>query len=193
MDVEAVLLTGGASRRMGADKAGLLVHGVPQATRIALALLGAGIPVTVLGRSPIEGCSFLQDAEEFAGPLTAIARHEPSLEFVFVCSCDLPRFDPHLVGFLRERIRTHVAAVPEVNGWRQPLCALYHRSAFDQLTAVLARERSCAMGWLDALDHVRIGEEAMRESGLDPLCAQGANTREELDELLRASLDKATR
>lgn len=184
VDIEAVLLTGGASRRMGADKASLLIQGVPQAERIALGLQRAGLPVTVLGRMPIERCSFVLDAEEFAGPLSALARFEPSADFVFVCSCDLPRFDSLLVQFLRQRIGAHEAAVPVVNGWRQPLCALYRGSAFEKLGPILDSGHGCAMSWLDSLDHVVLAEEAMRESGIDPLCAQGANTREEWDELL---------
>ena len=87
--IEAVVLTGGESRRMGFDKASIAIDGVPQADRIVRQFLAAGLPVTVLGRQPINGAAFLPDEEMFGGPIAALTRFVPSAEFVFVSSCDL--------------------------------------------------------------------------------------------------------
>ena len=184
MTIEAVLLTGGASRRMGEDKAKLLIDGVPQAKRIADSLLGAGIPVTTLGREPIEGCAFVADTAEFAGPLAALARFQPTADAVFVASCDLPRFDVQLVDLLASALGDSDAAIPFVNGFRQPLCALYRASAFDQLDGL---NDACTMGWVDALACAIVTEEDLRTAGIHPLSTQGANTRSELQEMLEGS------
>src|SRR4051812_28771963 len=95
--LEAVLLTGGASRRVGEDKAKLLVEGEPLARRISRLLIDSAIPVTVLGGEPLPDCEFLADEEAFRGPLAAISRFIPSREYVFVCSCDVPGFSPELI------------------------------------------------------------------------------------------------
>lgn len=187
MRIEAVLLTGGASRRMGEDKAGILIDGVPQAQRIADALGAVGLPVTVLGREPIPGHAFLRDANEFAGPLSALAQFAPSADAVFVCSCDLPLFDARIASTLAERLGDRDASVPQVNGFRQPLCALYRAKAFAHILNVLGQEGACAMRWLDALDHVIVHEDEVCSAGVDPQCAQGANTREEFERMLSAS------
>lgn len=151
MDIEAALLTGGASRRMGADKAKLLVDGEPLAQRIARLLMESRIPVTVLGREPLLGCAFIADPEDFAGPLAALARFTPSGEFVFVCSCDVPEFSPDLISDLRSQISKSEAAVPVVDGRLQPLCALYRASAFAK-AADLARDgEKRIMRWIDSL------------------------------------------
>lgn len=184
MNVEAALLTGGASRRMGTDKARLVVDGRPQARRTADALLTLGIPVTVLGREPLDGCDFVGDREELAGPVAALAQFLPTVELVFVCSCDIPLFDGRLVEVLMERIEDRDAAAPEVNGWRQPLCALYRHSAWNKLPDLLRVEDACAMHWLDALDHTVVSSDVLAKRGLDPRSAQGANTELELAELL---------
>lgn len=183
-DLEAVLLTGGRSSRMGRDKATLPVDGVPQAKRIIDLLSSLGVETTVLGREPVEGASFLPDHAEFAGPLAALARYEPKREFVLVLSCDLPRFSPAILDLMKERIESAQAAVPVVDGFRQPLCALYRSQAFGVLQQI---EDPCAMGWLDALQVQLIPESDMAEAGIDPRVARGANTPEEFKAALEGA------
>jgi molybdopterin-guanine dinucleotide biosynthesis protein A len=184
MRVEAALLTGGASRRMGQDKASIRIGGIPQAERIANALKAEDIVVTILGKSAIAGYGFLADNGEFAGPLAALSRFEPHREVVFVCSCDLPLFDARIVHVLANSLGGRQAAVPMVNRYRQPLCAIYTANAFSAIPEVLAAEGACTMRWLDSVPHVVVPEEQLKVHGLDPQCAQGANTREEFEAML---------
>ena len=171
---------------MGKNKASILIDGVPQAQRIADSLHAEGIRVTVLGRDPLPGHQFLRDADDFAGPLSALARFEVAEDAVFVCSCDLPLFDSKIVTVLSAAIGKKDVAAPLVNGYRQPLCALYRSHAFAKISSVLAQKGACAMRWLDGLESITIGEEQLRESALDPQCAQGANTFEEFERMLAA-------
>ena len=172
---------------MGEDKAAILVDGVPQALRIAKAISFMGIPITVLGRNPIDGHGFLPDAEEFAGPLAALARFTPQADAVFVCSCDLPLFDARIIEVLAANTTGAFAAVPKVNGFRQPLCALYRKEAFAEIDAVLDQDGACPMRWLDSLEHVIVTEEELNAAGINPQCAQGANTQEEFQKMFRAN------
>lgn len=181
MTIEAVVLTGGESRRMGRDKAKLPIDGVPQAGRIVRQFVDAGIPVTVLGREAIPGAAFLRDQYEFGGPIAALAAFGPKAAQVFVASCDLPRFDIRLVEFLQMRIGNAGACAPEVDGFRQPLCALYSASAFDKLSTL---EDQCAMGWLNSLDTIIVPESDLEKAGLGSAIARGANTPEELNRAL---------
>ena len=98
---------------MGEDKAAILVDGIPQALRIVQAISSMGIPITVLGRKPIDGHGFLPDAEEFAGPLAALSRFTPQADAVFVCSCDLPLFDARIIEVLAANLSGAFAAVPQ--------------------------------------------------------------------------------
>jgi len=179
MTLEAVVLTGGRSRRMGQDKASLSIEGVPQARRIVNQLASHGLAVTILGREPIEGAAFLKDKEEFGGPIAALAAFTPTTDAVFVTSCDLPNFDVALIDLLSQKIGTAEACAPVTDGFRQPLCALYKREAFDKLASL---EDQCAMSWLNALDTQLVSEDELRSAGIDPASTRGANTPEEFAE-----------
>lgn len=178
--VEAVVLTGGASRRMGRDKASLLFEGVPLALHVTHKLKPVVAKVTVLGREEVPGFSFLADSEEYTGPLSALMRFKPSRRLVFVCSCDMPRFDPALVELCQSNIRLATVCVPVVDGSRQPLCALYRASSF-------ARMQECGshsmMGFLDSVATVELSEKALSASGVSPASVRSANTPEELAKL----------
>lgn len=167
---------------MGQDKAKLPIDGVPQAERIVRQFLAAHIPVTVLGRESVQGAGFLRDQSEFGGPIAALLAYQPKADFVFVASCDLPQFDVKLVDFLMRRIGSADACAPEVDGYRQPLCALYTARAFSKLETL---EDQCAMGWLRSLISVTVPEKELQAAGLKPAAARGANTPEELVQALQ--------
>ncbi|HTQ09830.1 MAG TPA: molybdenum cofactor guanylyltransferase [Fimbriimonadaceae bacterium] len=174
-EVEAVILTGGASRRMGKDKAKLVVAGEPLAARIAGLIATQGVPVTVAGREPIASHAFLEDGESFAGPLSALATFQPKAEFVFVASCDLPGFDPRLIAMLANGIGAHQAAVPMAGGRAQPLCALYRASAFAEAARLAAVGERRVMAWLACLDWTPVED-------IEPAWLANVNTPDDLRE-----------
>ena len=165
---------------MGTDKAGLLVEGEPLAERIVRLLAGAGWPVTVLGREPVRGAGFLADEAEHQGPMACLRRFAPTADIVFVCSCDLVRFDPRLGEILAGKLGDRDAAVPILEGRFQPLCAVYNRRAFDPAKTPGAR----VLDWLSGLSTVEIDEAELVSSGIDPLAAMGANSPGEFRSML---------
>jgi molybdopterin-guanine dinucleotide biosynthesis protein A len=147
--VAGLLLTGGASRRLGVAKATLLLDGERLVDRVARVL--AGIATTVVEVGP--GYSHLEAVREEppgSGPLAALVagaavlatRHDDGASAVLVLAVDLPFVDAALLTWLA----SHPApgtVVPVVGGLPQPLCARY---APDALAAaaelVAAGERS---------------------------------------------------
>jgi molybdopterin-guanine dinucleotide biosynthesis protein A len=173
--VEAVLLTGGRSVRMGRDKAAIPLGGETQAERIVRLLRESGIATTVLGKDPVRGACLLLDDETVRSPLGALRRFQPSAPLVLVLSCDLPLFDPRLATVLQERLGDADAAIPFVDGFRQPLVGLYRSTAFAAIP-----EATCPMDWLDRLKVSFIDEDGLRQAGVHPNATRGANTPEEL-------------
>jgi molybdopterin-guanine dinucleotide biosynthesis protein A len=173
MDIEAVVLTGGASSRMGTDKASLPVDGEPTASRIVRLLQETGIPTTILGPGGVP------DATPTDGPLAALAAFAPSQPWLFVASCDLPRFDARIVPFLYELAPAGDGAVPLIDGRLQPLCGVYRSTTLLAAAALHCTGVKRIMAWVDMLSTVRVGPEALSAAGLDPRCVQGANTPEE--------------
>lgn len=182
--VEAVILAGGSSRRMGRDKALIDVNGQPQAVRIASELSLVCSNVTVLGGLPVSDLPHMPDGQPFSGPLTALAGFVPIRDFVMVVSCDLPRFDGRVVSLLLERIGSQQAAIPSLAGRLQPLCGLYDSSSWDVARAVVSGGSTRMMDWIDRLSVREVADDAILLVGLDPRCVANANTREELDSLL---------
>ena len=165
---------------MGVDKSEIEVHGVALGLRTASAMSKEGVQTTVLGREPIEGYSFLADEADFQGPLLALSRFEPSEEYVFVASCDMPKFDANILRVLQDLIGKSDAAVPFINGELQPTCALYSRRSFPLIREAIQNGKRSLMAWLDLLTIRAVVEAELLEHGLDPDSIRSANTPEEL-------------
>jgi molybdopterin-guanine dinucleotide biosynthesis protein A len=185
--LEAVVLAGGASRRMGQDKSRLSVRGEPILERLARLLLEGDVPVTVLGGRPIVGAAFLPDGDAFSGPLAALADWKPSRSSAIVVSCDAVRFHTGVVRGLLELMGPHEAAIPVVEGRTQPLCALYRRSAFEHARVVKAEGSVRIRDWTDRLDAFYADEDALRSAGINPRDVVGVND----PDALRRALEDA--
>ena len=177
MRIEAVLLTGGRSTRMGMDKAKLEIEGQPMAERIAGELAQAGCPVTVLGQEALPSYAFVQDDRPGEGPAAALTAFRPSADWVFVASCDLPRFRGTVVSVLAREIGGQDAALPTIGGIPQYLCALYRASAFDLWRAHPARSMR---ELTERLSKTLLDEDRLGALGIEPSWVRGANTTDEL-------------
>lgn len=158
------VLCGGASRRMGRDKALIEVDGRPLAARVAdaVAAAGAGGVVAVggdLAALRAAGLAAVPDDEPGAGPLigvvtalaaagregaTAVAR--PSADIVFIAACDLVDPSPAAIAATVGALAGSEAgdvAVPLVDGRRQWVHAAWRRHARAPLAAAFeAGERA---------------------------------------------------
>lgn len=187
MAIEGVLLTGGRSERMGVNKGSLVIDRVPMAERIAGELGKVCTKVTVLGRGPIPGCGLLVDREAYSGPLAALSMFHPSEELVFVASCDLPLFAGTVVQVLDKAIGAADAAIPAIEGRSQPLCALYRSEAFEAFRKAYAGGERSIQRAFSGLNVCFVSEGDLDASGVAPETVRGANTPEELEDLLRTN------
>lgn len=188
MVVEAVLLTGGASRRMGADKASMVVGETTMSERILAELDRVGVPVTVLGRTPIGSRPFLPDCEEFQGPASALSHFVPSYGCVFVCSCDLPNFNADVVPAFLSLVVGRDAVIPSINGREQYLCALYASNVFARFRQHVTQSGTLSMKRIIAeMNALFVDERVLGKMGFAPSAFVSANTPEELEEALKRS------
>ena len=157
--VAGLLLTGGASRRMGVDKASLRVDGLPLAQRTAEVLAAVVAPALEIG----PGHSTLPAVEEAPpgeGPLAAAAAGFRALAElghvgpVVVVATDLPRLTVALVQALASH-RSAGSVVPLVAGRPQWLAARWSPRAVERAPALVRqgerRVRALAddVEWLD--------------------------------------------
>ena len=130
--VNGYVLTGGASSRMGKDKALLEINGRTLAARAARVLSDVADEVFTVGLGVI-GYPVIRDLDEAKTSSAAIFglqaafRHSPT-EWTSVLACDLPFITADLFRLMLYFARTQNAAavVPEQpDGRAQPLAALY--------------------------------------------------------------------
>ena len=133
-DVQGFILVGGASRRMGQDKAQLRLGSETMLERIAAQLSPVTSSVTLVGRpQAYDGHSLptVADVYEKWGALGGIhaALSAAKTDWIIVIACDLP----FVTRDLFERLKSYAdesldAVVPvQPDGRLQPVCALYRR------------------------------------------------------------------
>jgi molybdopterin-guanine dinucleotide biosynthesis protein A len=183
MATTGVVLAGGASTRMGSDKAFVVVGGRPMAAIAvdALVAAGAGEVLAVGGdrdRLAGLGCVAVPDRWPGAGPLAGLvtALSVAAFELVAVLACDLPRVTAAAVSVVVGALAGApgaAVALPWVDGRPQPLLAAYRRSALPAL------ERSLA-GGVRAVREALAGLPTVPVTLADPGWATNVNRPEEL-------------
>jgi molybdenum cofactor guanylyltransferase len=148
------VLCGGASRRMGTDKATLLIDGVAMARRLADVLVVAGcsrvIAVGGDGAALVRlGLDHVDDEFPGAGPLGAVLTALSVGSPVVAVACDLPRLGADAVSSLIAALDQHDAAIARTDR-QEPLCAIWSTRAAPKLRARFqAGERAMHRAILD--------------------------------------------
>jgi molybdopterin-guanine dinucleotide biosynthesis protein A len=133
-----VLLTGGASSRMGTDKALMVLNGETLAARAARVLSTVCDPVIEVGLG-VSGLPAIQEDPPRRGPVVALLAGIGALGNalpVILLACDMPFVEPPLLRLLVEWPGTGTV-IPMVDDRLQYACARYGGSAIDEATAAL--------------------------------------------------------
>lgn len=145
-DVGGFVLAGGASSRMGRDKALLELGGLPLIVRAAKLLERVAGPPTVIapaGRYHELGLRVVPDDHAGFGPLGGIATalRLAASPWNLVVGCDLPYLTAEWLEFLIQRAKASAAdaVLPENERGLEPLCAMYHRRGEAAIQAALQR------------------------------------------------------
>ena len=131
-DVQGFILVGGASRRMGKDKAQLRLGTETLLERVAGQLSAATSSVTLVG-GPQAGNPLpsVPDVFEKWGALGGIhgALSATKADWIIVIACDLPFVTRDLFEKLKSFADESVDAIVPIqpDGRAQPVCALYRR------------------------------------------------------------------
>ncbi len=157
-----IVLAGGRSSRMGADKAGVAWEGSTLLARAVGALRpvcgelvvvrsrGQGLPALPAGVRVVE------DAHPDRGPLEGLARGLRAAGpggVAFVCAADMPLLDGRFAAAVVAALPPGAdAAVPRVDGRPQPLAAAYRTDAVDAVEAVLGAGGRSLVALLDRLE-----------------------------------------
>jgi molybdopterin-guanine dinucleotide biosynthesis protein A len=143
-EASAAILAGGKSSRMGQDKSLLPVDGAPLIRRIYEQLANRFDEILISTNEPEKhaflGARTVPDRIPGTGPLMGIAsaveaaRHER----VFVTACDIPVIDLDTVARMLVLAKDCDCVIPRSSVGREPLFAVYRKSAVPAMRDVLA-------------------------------------------------------
>jgi molybdenum cofactor guanylyltransferase len=189
-NLAGVVLCGGRSRRMGADKALMMVSGEPLVVRTARALSAVADPVFLAPGVPGRLGSHLgrpEVADEFpdAGPLggLAAALAVSPHELIAAVAVDMPFASSKLFRLLADLRGDEDAVVPVTARRREPLHAVYAASALPAMRRALAEGRFALNALLDDLVVRDVVEDEWRAADPEGRFAVNVNRIEDLSAL----------
>ena len=163
--VPGLLLTGGASSRMGVPKATLLVDGEPIAARLARLLARVCTPALEVGPGYSE-LRRVEDEHPGMGPLAALVAGADAAGGsgpVLLVACDLPFVGEGLLSRLVTWPGTGTVVPVDRDGMLQPVCARYSHDAIRRARERLADGERSLRAVLGGVDVTRVEDVDDRE------------------------------
>jgi molybdopterin-guanine dinucleotide biosynthesis protein A len=152
-----ILLTGGRSRRLGVDKATLVLEGETLAQRAARRLGAVCAPIVEVGTG-VSGLPSVRESPPGAGPLAALAaagvwlRERGHGGPALLMAVDLPAIDEPLLRWLRDH-PGEPTVVLRVDGRLQPVCARYGPDALLAAESLVVGGVRALHELFDIVDH----------------------------------------
>lgn len=169
-DCTALILAGGDSRRMGQDKATLVLDGKTLLEGVVATMQTVFPKVIVSVRQLRAGLDVPQvcDEQPASGPLAGLSAGlaQADTPWVFAVACDMPFVTQSVVSRLATFRAGQQAVVPLVGGYPQPLAAFYATTCLDAMRASLADGDNSLRGMLQKLDVRYVSEAELRD--IDP-------------------------
>lgn len=181
-----VILAGGQSSRMGANKALLDFGGETLIGRVARQFSAWFDQVVVVTNSPEQyaflGLPMTGDRIPGLGPLGGLEAglSASRFEHAFFAACDMPFLSEGLIRYLLAAAPGHEIVVPRIGGEFEPMHAVYTRSCLPAITANLDARRLKLLRIFEAV-RVRVVEESeIRPFGAPERLFFNCNTPEDL-------------
>lgn len=166
-DCTALILAGGDSRRMGQDKAALVLDGKTLLESVTATMQAVFSTVIVSVRQLRAGVEVPQvfDEQPASGPLAGLIAGlaQADTPWVFAVACDMPFVTQAVVRYLASCRAGFEAVVPMVDGYPQPLAAFYAQSALQTMRANMAAGDRSLRGVLEKLEVRYVSEAELRE------------------------------
>ena len=181
-----LVLAGGASRRMGRDKARMAVDGEPLARRVADVLERCCERVLVAsgdGRRLADlHLEQVTDAVADAGPLGGILAGltNATTPLLAVVAVDMPDASAVVLRDLAARWQGQAAVVPRVDGRLQPLHAVWSCAEAPALTSYLEAGRRSVHGFLAERGVVTVASSQLPDAARSGRFARNLNRPEDL-------------
>lgn len=194
MDVTAVVLAGGQSRRLGRDKAVEPIAGQPMIARVIERLSTVCDAVVVVVNRPERGAELplpdnavvAVDAYPDSGSLGGIftgLRAAPT-DWSLVVACDMPFLNVPLIRYMVSARTGFVVVAPVLDDRPEPTHALYHKTCLPHIEARLKSGSFKITGFYDDVAVNYLSQDIVESFDPDRLSFFNVNTPEDLQKAL---------
>lgn len=187
-DVTGFILAGGASSRMGRNKALLEVDGSPIITRTYRTLAALFYEVVIVTNSPLDydflPCRTAADIYPGFGSIAGLhsALAQSSTAYSFVTACDLPFLNPDIIHYLCDLCTGgYDAVVPFSEGGHEPLHALYSSACKDLFEEAILQGERKIQNVLDRMNVRKVAYDEIQRFGGLATSFLNVNTPEEYE------------
>ena len=191
IDVTAVILAGGMSRRLGRNKALEPFQGETLIRRVIrrMSQVASNIVVVANDHERVaeldlpDGVTPVIDEYPGKGSLGGIytGLSAAPTDWAVFCACDMPFPSPGLYRALLSNRAAHDAVVPVVEGRPEPIHAAYSRACLEPIRAKIAADRLKISGFFDDVSVHYFTEDRVRQIDPDLLSFFNINTQRDLE------------
>jgi molybdenum cofactor guanylyltransferase len=184
--IEAFVLSGGKSSRMGQDKGMLPLAGKPMVSHALDNIRQLGIPARIIANLDTYenlGLPVLKDVVAEKGPMGGLltAMHFCKSSHFLLIGCDTPFIDSHAIEYLLSEMEGHAVTVAYSQGIMHPLFAVYSTSLKEEVS------RRISLGELKMQDLIKsvIFKPAMMDdvTNSEPYLFFNCNDRKDMEEI----------
>jgi molybdopterin-guanine dinucleotide biosynthesis protein A len=190
--VTGVILAGGTSSRMGRNKALLKIEELTLIERVFTTMTTLFPEVIIVTNTPDSytflSCRMVADIYPATGSIAGLhaGLRASSTERIFVAACDMPFLNSTLIRFICKSAEGFDAVVPlNCSGLREPLHALYARSALDIMQQAIEQGDKSIVNLLDRLRTRYVTHDQFRSIPGAEESFRNVNTREEFAEVTK--------
>ncbi len=180
-DISSFIIAGGQSRRFGQDKALYPYQGRPligYAIETAKKAFGrVAIVADKADRFSFPEIPCYSDLIPGLGPIGGVltALHYSDTDHVFILACDMPELDASLMRYMNSLSRGYDVTVPLVNGYYEPLHAIYSRNCMAPIESSIKRGKKQIISFFDQVSVRHVTEDEIRKFVDPSLCFRNIN------------------
>ena len=185
MKLNAFILAGGKSSRMGVDKGLVHLAGKPMIQYIIDTLESLKLPIQIISNNAEYksfGYPVFKDLISDKGPIGGIytALSVSDSEINLILSCDTPFVNTDLIKSLIEESENQSVTISEFEGWQHPLIGLYSKSGIKTFQSQIEKNELKLSKANDLLNVKVVPMDNF--SGITAHAFENINTIEELKE-----------
>jgi molybdopterin-guanine dinucleotide biosynthesis protein A len=190
-DVSCIILAGGASRRMGQDKALMQVEGIRLFDYVYGTCRGLFSEIIIVTNQPHQFIEYrtpvvvdeIPGAGSLGGLYTGLKRADN--EYSFCAACDMPFLNPELISYLIEQKDKSDVVIPKTGKGLEPLHAVYSKRCIEPMKKCIERGDLKIPNFFPEVRVTYCGEEEIKKVDPTLISFMNVNTKEDLFRIQR--------